>query len=110
MLRENTVFAQKIIDFYTEKGVDCSVVDEHLSLLVTLSADGRTHEFRYGSRAFAGNPHSRKFRLVLERELAELKNSAQEPAPDAKPHFDTRHRREEDTGEEAQTEEASQVV
>ncbi len=78
MLRENTVFAQKIIDFYTEKGVECSVVDEHLSLLVTLSADGRDHEFRYGNRAFGGMHHCRKFYMVLEQEWAKLKAASVE--------------------------------
>lgn len=28
MLRENTVFTQKVLDFYAIKGVDCLVVDE----------------------------------------------------------------------------------
>lgn len=100
MLRENTVFAQKIIDFYTEKGVDCSVVDEHLSLLVTLSADGRTHEFRYGNRAFAGNLHSKKFYLVLEREWSNLKAAAPESAAAARTHSKHKYRRQEDAAEE----------
>jgi len=100
MLRENTVFAQKIIDFYTEKGVECSVVDEHLSLLVTLSADGRTHEFRYGNRAFAGINHWKKFYLVLEKEWSNLKAAAPESAPPAKNHFKYKYRGQEDTGEE----------
>lgn len=100
MLRENTVFAQKIIDFYTEKGVDCSVVDEHLSLLVTLSAEGRTHEFRYGNRAFAGNRHVKKFYLVLEREWSNLKSASPETAPAAKYHSKPRYRRQEDAAEE----------
>jgi len=100
MLRENTVFAQRIIDFYIEKGVDCSVVDEHLSLLVTLSAEGRTHEFRYGNRAFAGSRHSKKFYLVLEREWSNLKAAAPESAPAAKYHSKTKYRRQEDGAEE----------
>lgn len=100
MLRENTVFAQKIIDFYAEKGVECSVVDEHLSLLVTLSADGRTHEFRYGNRAFAGINHWKKFYQVLEREWSELKAAAPEAAPAAKNHFKYKGRGQEDPGEE----------
>lgn len=75
MLRENTVFAQKILDYYADKGVDCSIVDEHLSLLVMLSAEGRTHEFRYGNRAFAGIHHYRKFCAALERELTKLKSA-----------------------------------
>jgi hypothetical protein len=75
MLRENTVFARKIIDFYGDKGVECTVVDEHLSLLVTLSADGRTHEFRYGGRAFGGALHCKKFYMALEREFSALRSA-----------------------------------
>ncbi len=74
MLREGTVFAQKIIDFYADKGIECSVVDEHLSLLVTLSADGETHEFRYGRRAFAGHNNWKRFYQVLEGEFSRLKS------------------------------------
>ena len=80
MLRENTVFAQKIIDFYTDKGVECSVVGEHLSLLVTLSADGKSHEFRYGNRAFGEIQHCKKFYLALDRELDKLKAAPAEEA------------------------------
>lgn len=72
MLRENTVFAQRILDFYAVKGVDCSVVDERQTLLITLSAEGRTREFRYGKRAFAGLQHSRKLYATLEREFCNL--------------------------------------
>ena len=97
MLRENTVFARKIIDFYTEKGVDCSVVDEHLSLLVTLSSDGREHEFRYGGRAFGGHHNQKKFCMVLDRELAKLKAEA---APAAKYRSRPRYRELEEAGEE----------
>jgi len=100
MLRENTVFAQKIIDFYTEKGVECSVVDEHLSLLVTLSEEGKSHEFRYGNRAFAGIHNIKKFYLVLEKELAKLKAAA--ASPSEKSHSRARYRDQEDAGEEAQ--------
>lgn len=78
MLRENTAFAHKIINFYTHKGVECSVVDEHSSLLIMLYSEGRTHEFRYGKRAFAGLNHSRQFYRTLERELLNLKAA---PAP-----------------------------
>ncbi len=97
MLRENTLFAQKIIDFYTEKGVECSVVDEHLSLLVTLALDGSTHEFRYGNRAFGGTHHTKKFYKVLDRELSKLK--AAPPAP-VKYNYKTKYRGQEDAGEE----------
>ena len=79
MLRENTVFAQKILDFYAMKGVDCSVVDERQTLLVSLATEGRTREFRYGKRAFAGLHHSRKFYATLEREFCNLW-TAPEPA------------------------------
>jgi len=78
MLREGTAFAQKIIDFYADKGIACSVVDEHLSLLVTLSSDDRIHEFRYGGRAFAGMRGWKKFYLTLDRESSKLLAS---PAP-----------------------------
>jgi len=81
MLREGTAFAQKIIDFYTDKGIDCSVVDEHLSLLVTLSANGRTHEFRYGRRAFAGAHSWKKFYRTLDREFSNLKTATVEEQP-----------------------------
>lgn len=76
MLREGTIFAQKTMDFFADRGVDCSVVDEHLSLLVTLTAGEETHEFRYGNRAFAGATNWRKFYQVLERELSCLKMEA----------------------------------
>lgn len=100
MLRENTVFAQKIMDFYADKGVECSVVDEHLSLLVTLSSEGRTHEFRYGNRAFGGRRHTKKFYQVLEREWSKLMEAApgSGPAPKNRPKS---CRRQEDAGEEA---------
>lgn len=101
MLRENTIFAQKVIDYYTDKGVECSVVDEHLSLLVTLSAEGKTHEFRYGSRAFAGRRHTKKFYLVLEREWSNLKTPAPESAPAVKNNFRSKCRLREDAAEEA---------
>lgn len=86
MLREHTVFAQKIIDFYTDKGVECSVVDEHLSLMVTISADGRTHEFRYGNRAFGGTRHGKKFYLVLEKEWARMKAETEAAGPAPRNH------------------------
>ncbi len=100
MLRENTVFARKIIDFYTEKDVDCSVVDEHLSLLVTLSLDGKEHEFRYGSRAFGGHHNHKKFCLVLDRELEKLKAEAAPDAPSVKYHSRPKYRGPEEAAEE----------
>lgn len=72
MLREETVFAMKIIDFYADKGLDCTVVDERSSLLVTLSGRDRTHEFRYGGRAFEGKVRWRKFCSVLESEYSKM--------------------------------------
>jgi len=80
MLRENTAFARRIIDFYADRGIECTVVDEHLSLLVTLSASGGTHEFRYGNRAFAGAVNWKKFYHVLERELSGLKTETSQQA------------------------------
>ena len=79
MLRENTVFTQKVLDFYAIKGVDCLVVDERQTLLITLSVEGRTREFRCGKRAGAGLHHSRKFYAALEREFCNLW-TAPEPA------------------------------
>ncbi len=99
-MRENTVFAQKIIDFYTDKGVECSVVDEHSTLLVTLSADGGSHDFRYGKRAFAGIHNLKKFYLVLEREWEKLKEDASEPAPAARGGARFRYRGQEEAGDE----------
>lgn len=93
MLREGTVFARKIIDFYADRGIECTVVDEHLSLLVTLSAAGETHEFTYGNRAFAGATNWKKFYQVLERELSNLKTEASSP-PDNRSHLRSRRRRE----------------
>lgn len=93
MLREGTIFAQKIMDFYADRGIECSVVDEHLSLLVTLTAGEETHEFRYGNRAFAGATNWRKFYQVLERELSCLK--AEVSARPARGHSRPRRSREE---------------
>lgn len=75
MLREGTVFARKIIDFYAGKGIECSVVDEHSSLLVMLCSEGDTHEFRYGSRAFGGGGCWRKVYRELEREFSVLRDA-----------------------------------
>lgn len=75
MLREGTVFARKIIDFYSGKGIECSVVDEHSSLLVMLCSEEDTHEFRYGSRAFAGGGSWRKIYRELEREFCVLRDA-----------------------------------
>lgn len=75
MLREGTAFARRIIDFYADRGIDCSVVDEHLSLLITLSAAGETHEFRHGNRSFAGATSWKKF-YQLEREPSSLRAEA----------------------------------
>lgn len=93
MLREGTVFARKIIDFYADRGIECSVVDEHLSLLVTLSAGGETHEFSYGNRAFAGATNWKKFYQVLERELSNLKAGVTSQ-PDNSSHLKHRRHRE----------------
>lgn len=75
MLREGTVYARKIIDFYSGKGIECSVVDEHSSLLVTLCADGEMHEFRCGSRAFASGNNWRRIYRDLEREFFVLRGA-----------------------------------
>jgi len=101
MLREKTIFAQKIMDYCAEKGVECSVVDEHLSLLITLSAGDRTHEFRYGNRAFAGFHHCKKFYEALERELSKLKATPPASSSTTNGHFKLKYRNREDIGEEA---------
>lgn len=81
MLRENTVFAQKIIDYYQQRGIECTVVDEHLSLRIALCGEGETHEFCYGKRAFAGTRLGRKFYRMLESELSKLKAAAPAGVP-----------------------------
>ncbi|MFA6433923.1 MAG: hypothetical protein WCW52_04445 [Elusimicrobiales bacterium] len=101
MLREKTVFARKIIDYYAEKGVECSVVDEHLSLLVTLSSGDRTHEFRYGNRAFAGFHHCKKFYAALEREFSKLRTDLPAPAQVPNGRLKPKQRDREEAGEEA---------
>lgn len=92
MLREKTMFARKIIDFYADRGIECSVVDEHLSLLVTLSAAGELHEFRYGNRAFAGGNNWKRFYQTLERELSSLRAGASaQPARRGRFKHDRQH-------------------
>lgn len=81
MLREKTVFARKILEYYGDRGLACTVVDEHLSLLVTLCGEGETHEFRCGRRAFAGSQFGRKFYRMLEGELSKLKAASPAGAP-----------------------------
>lgn len=73
MLREGTVFANRIIEFYTGKGVECSVVDEHSSLLVMLCSEGVTREFRCGRRVFSGEHNWQKIYRELEREFSILR-------------------------------------
>lgn len=72
MLREETEFARKIIDFYADRGLDCTVVDERSSLLVTLAGRDRTHKFRCGGRAFAGRISWKKFYAGLESEYSKM--------------------------------------
>lgn len=72
MLREETEFARKIIDFYADKGLDCTVVDERSSLLVTLTGQDRTHAFRCGGRAFTGRISWKKFYAGLEGEYSKM--------------------------------------
>ena len=75
MMREGTEVARTIIDFYSGRGIECSVVDEHSSLLVMLYSDGRTHEFRCGRRIFAGGGRRKVWR-ELERESLALRGGA----------------------------------
>lgn len=72
MLHEGTVLGRMILDFYSDKGIECSVVDEHSSLLVKLSADGSDREFRCGRHAFTRGARLRNFYLMLEHEYAQL--------------------------------------
>ncbi len=72
MLREDAVLARKIIDFYSGRGVECAVVDEHSSLLVMLYSETGTHEFRCGRRVLAGGRWGRVCR-DLEREFGVLR-------------------------------------
>ena len=98
MLREGTVFAHRIIDFYADKGIDCSVVDEHLSLLVTLASDGKSHEFRYGRRAFANTHNWKKVYQTLDRESARLRSAPVPPPPAYRDHTHLKHQSIDDRG------------
>lgn len=76
MLHEGTDFAHMILDFYSDKGIECSVVDEHTSLLVTLSADGSNREFRCVRRALSSGANLRNFYIMLEREYGQLEKES----------------------------------
>ncbi len=65
-----------ILDYYSDKGIDCSVVDEHSSLLVRLSADGSGREFRCGRHAFTRGAKLRSFYVMLEREYNQLEKES----------------------------------
>lgn len=76
MLKDRTAFARRIIEFYAEKGLDCSVVDEHRTLLVTLCSGAGTHEFRCARHDFAAAAQPGRLAPLLERELGRLKRAA----------------------------------
>ena len=76
MLHDGTSLGHMILDFYSDKGIDCSVVDEHSSLLVRLSADGGRREFRCGRHAFTRGARLRNFYLMLEREYSQLEKES----------------------------------
>jgi len=46
MISKENELAQKIIGFYADKNIDCSVVSEKSCFLVILRALDRKHEFR----------------------------------------------------------------
>lgn len=79
MLREGAVFAREIIEFFSDRGVECSVVDEHSSLLVLLYGEGGTHEFRCGGRMF-GRGGGKRFYQGMQRELSLLKEAGRRGA------------------------------
>lgn len=79
MLHDGTVLGRMILDYYSDKGIECSVVDEHSSLLVRLSADGSDREFRCGTHAFTRGAKLRNFYLMLEREYAQLEKESRSP-------------------------------
>lgn len=81
---QKALAAQKIIGFYAEKGIGCTVAAEELSLLVTLSAGGRTHKFRYPVREPSDARHCKALNRALEKELSKLMPAAA-PAAKKKP-------------------------
>lgn len=50
MLSKENMLAQKIIAFYADKNVDCSVVSDKSNFLVTLRSWDRTHKFTCANR------------------------------------------------------------
>ena len=46
MISKENELAQKIIEFYADKNLDCSVVSEKSSFLVILRSWDRKHEFK----------------------------------------------------------------
>ncbi len=76
MLHERNVLGRMILDYYSDKGIECSVVDEHSSLLIRLSADGSDREFRCGRRPFGKGASLRSFYIMLEREYTKLEKEA----------------------------------
>lgn len=75
MAREGAAVAGRIMGFFGDRGVDCSVVDEHKSLLVTLYADGRCREFRWGLRPPPGGSCWKRLSRLLEWEYNRLKRA-----------------------------------
>lgn len=73
MQHNEAVLAQKIIDFYKDKGIDCSVVDERLSFLITLSDGENTHRFRLRNKLFNKVASWKAFYLMLGKEGLKLK-------------------------------------
>lgn len=79
MLKGDYELANKIIVFYGDRGIDCSVVDEHTAMLVTLSADGRSHAFRCGLRSLSKPRGWGRVRRLLEWEISRLMSSPPDP-------------------------------
>lgn len=101
MPRNKTAFARKIIDFFTERDIDCTIVDDHQKYRITISVDGKTREFSYGSRDFSRFQNPRTFYMALESELAQLRAAPAEPAKRIRDHARMRSRKVKDAGEEA---------
>jgi len=73
MLRQEAAYAREIIDYYNGNGVECWVVDEHSSLLVSLSSGASTHEFRLPERELVRHGGKKGFYRTLEKELRNFK-------------------------------------
>lgn len=71
MSKEN-ILARKIIEFYADKNVDCSVVSEKNKFLIILRSWDRSHEFRCKSRLPARKPGWTALDKMLDLEFAKF--------------------------------------